>query len=137
MIGAVSWNAGWFSPGTTTGPIVDYLPNRGLSSAAIWFRTDIAYLATSGMLMRKQLFEEIEGFDTYYDPTCYEDTDISLKIRDYGFEIAYCPYMSIMHLPHQTTKSGSPQHTELMNRNGTYFYEKWKKKNPKLLEYYL
>ena len=62
MIGAVSWNAGWFSPGTTTGPIVDYLPNRGLSSAAIWFRTDIAYLATSGMLMRKQLFEEIEGF---------------------------------------------------------------------------
>lgn len=136
-IGAVSWNAGWFSPGTTTGPIVDYLPNRGLSSAAFWFRTDIAYLATSGMLMRKKLFEEIGGFDTYYDPTCYEDTDISLKIRDYGFEIAYCPYMSIMHLPHQTTKSGSPRHTELMNRNGTYFYEKWKKKNPKLLEYYL
>lgn len=136
-IGAVSWNAGWFAPGTTTGPIVDYLPNRGMSSANIWFRTDIAYLATSGMLMAKQLFEEIGGFDTYYDPTCYEDTDISLKIRDYGFEIAYCPYMSIMHLPHQTTKSGSPQHTELMNRNGTYFYEKWKEKNPKLLEYYL
>ncbi len=136
-IGAVSWNAGWFAPGTTTGPIVDYLPNRGMSSANVWFRTDIAYLATSGMLMGKQLFEEIGGFDTYYDPTCYEDTDISLKIRDHGFEIAYCPYMSIMHLPHQTTKSGSPQHTELMNRNGTYFYEKWKEKNPKLLEYYL
>jgi len=137
FVGAVSWNAGWFSPGTTTGPIVDYLPNRGMNSAAIWFRIDIAYLATSGMLMRKDLFKAIGGFDTYYDPTCYEDTDISLKIRDYGLELAYCPYMSIMHLPHQTTKSGSPKHTALMNRNGTYFYEKWKQKNPKLLEYYL
>ncbi len=136
-IGAVSWNAGWFDPGSTTGPIVDYLPNRGISNSQIWFRTDIAYLATSGMLMRRKLFNDIEGFDEYYDPTCYEDTDISLKIRNFGFELAYCPYMSIMHLPHQTTKSGSSHHTELMKKNGTYFYKKWASENPKLLEYYL
>lgn len=136
-IGAVSWNAGWFTPGSTTGPIVDYLPNRGISNGQIWFRTDIAYLATSGMLMRRKLFNDIEGFDEYYDPTCYEDTDISLKIRNFGFELAYCPYMSIMHLPHQTTKSGSTHHTDLMKKNGAYFYKKWASKNPKLLEYYL
>lgn len=136
-IGAVSWNAGWFSPGSTMGPIVDYLPNRAMDNPAVWFRTDIAYLATSGLVIRKKLFEEIEGFDVFYDPTCYEDTDLSLKIRDWGFEIAYCPYMSIMHLPHQTTKSGSPQHSKLMEKNGNYFYEKWNRKNPKLLKYYL
>lgn len=136
-VGAVSWNAGWFAPGETTGPIVDGFANRSMDNPAAWFRLDIAYLATSGLLMEKKLFEDIGGFDTYYDPTCYEDTDLSLKIRDFGLEIAYCPYMSIMHLPHQTTKSGSPYHTELMNKNGNYFYEKWKKRNPELLEYYL
>ena len=136
-VGAVSWNAGWFAPGETTGPIVDGFANRSMDNPAAWFRLDIAYLATSGLLMKKKLFEDIGGFDAYYDPTCYEDTDLSLKIRDFGLEIAYCPYMSIMHLPHQTTKSGSPYHTELMNKNGNYFYEKWKKRNPELLEYYL
>lgn len=135
-IGAVAWNAGWFAPGKTTGPIVDYLPNRALDSGAIWYRTDIAYLATSGFLMKKKLFEEIDGFDEFYDPTCFEDTDISLKIRNSGYEIAYCPYMSIMHLPHQTTHSGSAEHAALMDRNGKYFMDKWKKIQPDLLEYY-
>jgi len=136
-IGSAGWNAGWFEPGKTTGPIVDYLPNRGLESSAIWYKTDIAYLATSGMIMKRELFEAIGGLDEFYDPTCFEDTDLSLKIRDYGFELAYCPYMAIMHLPHQTTQSGSARHTQLMERNGKYFWDKWMERNPKLLEYYL
>ena len=135
-IGAVGWNAGWFEPGKTTGPIVDYFPNRGMENSEIWYKSDIAYLATSGFLMKKNLFEKIGGFDEFYDPTCFEDTDISLKIREYGYELAYCPYMALMHLPHQTTQSGSERHTKLMERNGKYFWDKWVEKNEKLLEYY-
>ena len=45
--------------------------------------------------------------------------------------------MAIMHLPHQTTKSGSSAHTKLMNRNGEYFKNKWEKIDKSLLEYYL
>lgn len=136
-LGAVSWNAGWFTPGKTIGPIVDYLPNRAINNANEWFRTDIAYLATSGLLMKTSLFNKIGGFDEFYDPTCYEDTDLSLKIRYEGYDIAYSPYMAIMHLPHQTTNSGSAQHTRLMERNGDYFMKKWSKLNSELLEYYL
>lgn len=135
-IGAVSWNAGWFDEGKTTGPIVDYMNNRGLESSEIWYRTDIAYLATSGLVMRADIFKGIEGFDEFYDPTCFEDTDLSLKIRDYGYELAYSPYMGVMHLPHQTTQSGSSRHTKLMERNGKYFLDKWNALNTKLLEYY-
>lgn len=136
-IGAVGWNAGWFNPGRYDGPIVDYLPNRGMDDPSKLFRTDIAYLATSGMLMRKKLFVEIDGFDEFYDPTCFEDTDISLRIRHAGFELAYCPYMEIMHLPHQTTNSGSKKHSQLMERNGAYFLKKWRDIDASLLEYYL
>ena len=135
-IGAVGWGAGWFMPNQVNGPITDYYPNRGLINPRRMYRDDIAYLATDGLLMRKDLFVHIEGFDEFYDPTCFEDTDIALKIRDAGYELAYTPYSGIMHLPHQTTKSGSAAHTALMKRNGDYFQKKWKEKNPKLLEYY-
>ena len=136
-VGAVGWAAGWFNPDDVAGPIADYLPNRGITSPLLLSRTDIAYLGSGGLLMTKSLFEKIEGFDEFYDPTCFEDTDLSLKIRHAGYELAYCPYTAIMHLPHQTTHSGNAAHEKLMQRNGTYFMDKWKQANPKLLEYRL
>ena len=136
-IGAIAWNAGWFNPNDVRGPIVDGYDQRAIKSSRYLARNDVAYLATSGFLMRKDLFEEIGGFDEFFDPTCYEDTDLSLKVRYAGFDILYCPYMAIMHLPHQTTNSGSAAHTALMKRNGNYFTEKWKKLKPELLVYYL
>ena len=135
-VGAVGWSAGWFEPGKVTGPIVQYVENGDIESSEIWYKTHIAYLGTGGMTMSRDLFEKINGFDEFYDPTCFEDTDLSLKIRNYGYELAYCPYIAVMHLPHQTTKSGSEFHTKLMERNGNYFLDKWTKQNKKLLEYY-
>lgn len=137
QVGAVAWNAGWFEKDTCTGPIVDYLPNRGIQAPWVLCRTDIAYLATSGFLMSRNLFDQIEGFDEFYDPTCFEDTDLSLKIRHAGYELAYCPYMNIMHLPHQTTQSGSSAHAKLMERNSKYFEDKWNALEPGLLNYHL
>ena len=135
-IGAVGWAAGWFSKDSPHGPIADYLPQRGIPGPWAMSRSDIAYLGSGGLVMAKSLFEQIEGFDEFYDPTCFEDTDLSLKIRHAGYELAYCTYTSIMHLPHQTTGAGSAAHTKLLHRNGNYFMDKWKKLNPKLLEYY-
>jgi len=135
-IGAVGRNAGWFERGQVTGRISLYLPNEGMLADQL-FRMDVAFLATSGMIMRRALFNALGGFDTAYDPTCYEDTDLSLKIRDAGFELAYTSRLPINHLPHQTTQSGSAAHTELMQRNGAYFRQKWSAKNAALLEYYV
>lgn len=136
-IGAVGWAAGWFSPGKCAGPIADYYPNRAMESPQILFRTDIAYLGSGGLLLKKTLFDEIGGFDERYDPTCFEDTDLSLKIRHAGYELAYCPYIGLMHLPHQTTQSGSDAHHKLMEENGVYFMKKWQELEPALLEYYI
>ncbi|NME83076.1 glycosyltransferase [Clostridium sp. SM-530-WT-3G] len=131
-VGAVSWGAGWFEKNKLRGPIVDYMPNRGILPWQL-FRDDVSYLATSGLIMEKKIFELIDGFDEYYDPTCFEDTDLAFQIMDLGLKIAYTPYISLMHLPHQTTKSGSNSHNKLMDRNGMYFKKKWKEKNPAIL----
>ena len=88
----------------------------------------MSYLATSGFIISKQLFNQIGGFDEAYDPTCFEDTDLSMAVNHAGYQTVYCPYLNIMHLPHQTTNSGSKGHKELLERNGKYFIAKWKEK---------
>lgn len=136
-IGAVGWAAGWFSPGKCGGPISDYFPNRAIESPQILFRTDIGYLGSGGLLLRRSLFDEVGGFDEQYDPTCFEDTDLSLKIRHAGYELAYCPYIGLKHLSHQTTLSGNDAHARLIEKHGTYFQKKWQEIEPSLLEYYI
>ena len=132
--GAVAWNGGWFDRYAAGYIIVDNYAFRYMPPSA-QHRADIGYLATCGFLMDKALFEEIEGFDEYYDPTCYEDTDLSLKIRDAGRETYYSPYLGVVHLPHQTTKAGTEAHLKRITEKQKYFAAKWRERNPALLNY--
>lgn len=132
-IGAIGWTGGWFNKKGYSHHVVDSFRYRYMMPMGL-FRCDIGYIGTGGFMIKKELFNKIEGFDEYYDPTCYEDTDISLKVRNLGFDIAYCPYLGIGHLPHQTTKSGSKEHEQLIRNKGDYFVKKWQKLNPQLLK---
>ena len=125
-VGAIGWGAGWFNSKGLSYKVVDayefkYMPPNAMA------RKDIGYLATCGFIMKKDLFEEVGGFDLSYDPTCYEDTDLSLKIRNSGREIYYSTYLGVGHLPHQTTKSGTSEHNKLIKEKGDYFLDKWSK----------
>lgn len=126
-IGAIAWNAGWFHPGTGGGTIVDDLPERGMSGpyAGRCFRTDVAFLATSGFAVPRSVLARTAGFDEFYDPTCFEDTDISFQIKDLGYELAYCPHIAIDHRPHATT-GALREYSELYKRNEAYFLAKWR-----------
>src|SRR5690606_7266485 len=103
-IGAVGWNAGWFRKGSGGGTIVDDLPNRGMTGrfASAPYRTDVAYLATSGLVVPRRILARVAGFDEFYDPTCFEDTDISFQIKAAGYALAYCPAIGLGHRPHAT-----------------------------------
>lgn len=133
-LGAIGWGAGWFN-NKGYAYIYDAWFEHRYMPPIMSYRTDIGYLATCGFLMRRELFNKIEGFDLYYDPTCYEDTDLALKVRDAGKEIAFSTYLGVGHLPHQTTNSGTDAHTKLLKEKGDYFVKKWSDKNPKLLDY--
>lgn len=130
----IGWAAGFFLPSGSACHTVDDYPYRYMPPQMLC-RSDIGYLGSGGMLMKTDLFREIGGFDTYYDPTCYEDTDLSLKIRNAGKELYYCPYLGVIHLPHQTTKAGSDEHLVLTNMKEEYFMKKWKTQNPDLFNH--
>ena len=135
-IGAIGWGAGWFNSKGFSYKVVDayehfYMPPNSIA------RKDIGYLATCGFIMEKELFYKIGEFDINYDPTCYEDTDLSLKIRNSGKETYYSKYLGVGHLPHQTTKSGTSAHDKLIREKGEYFLKKWKEINPNLIFKYV
>jgi GT2 family glycosyltransferase len=131
LIGALGWSAGWFdlSLEVLGGPIVDYLPMRGasLESDRFGFRSDIAFLSTCGMFVPRSVWSCLDGFDEFYDPTCFEDTDLSFQVLREGFFIAFRDLSGICHQPHQTTKAGEENETyrALFKRNSDYFRKKW------------
>lgn len=135
-IGAIGWGAGWFNSKGFSYKVVDayehfYMPPNTIA------RKDIGYLATCGFIIDKEFFNKIGKFDLNYDPTCYEDTDLSLKVRNAGKEIYYSKYLGVGHLPHQTTKSGTSSHDKLIRKKGEYFISKWEKINPDLIFKYV
>lgn len=131
-VGAVGWAAGWFAHGNENfgGPIVDYLPARGTAIDAYvsqGFRTDIAYLGSGGLFLKREVFDLTGGFDEFYDPTCFEDTDFSLTIKKHGLRLAYRNLQGIRHQAHQTTGASdvNAAYQKLFRRNAAYFGKKW------------
>jgi glycosyltransferase involved in cell wall biosynthesis len=130
-IGAVGWAGGWFTPNSEdmVGPVVDYFPHRARNAETYikGFRTDVPYLSTAGLFVPRTIFKAAGGFDTAYDPTCFEDTDLSFAIRKLGFGIAYRDLTGIRHEAHQTTKAHekSPEYREVFSRNAKYIANKW------------
>lgn len=131
-VGTIGWNAGWFDATRDDlgGPISDYLPNRGMNAEAQMkgYRDDVGFLGTSCMFITRELFESMEGFDTFYDPTCFEDTDICFQVKKAGYSVAFRDLAGVRHQPHQTTgaSEGSERYRKLFARNANYFREKWK-----------
>ena len=132
-IGLIGWAAGFFNDSGISYYVVDNFPYRYMPQNML-ARSDISYLGSGGMLIKRDLFKKINGFDEIYDPTCYEDTDLSLKVLNEGKKIVYCPYLGIIHLPHQTTKDGTDAHTKILLEKREYFKNKWMDKNPDLLK---
>lgn len=133
-LGLIGWAAGFFNNRNQAYHVVDNFPYRYMP-ANMLARYDISYLGSGGMIVKREDFDKIGGFDLKYDPTCYEDTDLSLAIRNIGKEIYYCPYLGIIHLPHQTTKSGSKEHSKLIKEKQEYFTAKWVELNKDLFKY--
>jgi GT2 family glycosyltransferase len=72
-------------------------------------------------MIRKKLFEEVEGFDVNYRIGYWEDSDLNMKVRSSGYKVYYQPNSIVYH---QTGHSGASGHPYVMD-NARYFYNKW------------
>lgn len=57
------------------------------------------------LLLRRTDFDKVKGWDTGYLIGDFEDSDLCLKLRDAGMQIAYLPTVQLTHLERQSMMS--------------------------------
>lgn len=91
------------------------------------FSREADYCNSASLLIRRDLFERLGGFDTRYAPADYEDTDICFGVRSLGYKVIYQPHSRLLHFEDATAGqdagTGFEQH-RLLNREK--FREKWR-----------
>ncbi len=92
------------------------------------FVREVDYCSGACLLIARDLFEKIGGFDLRYAPAYYEDTDLCFAVRDLGYKVLYNPRAEIVHFEGTTAgtdlSSGMKRYQQI---NQQKFAEKWAK----------
>jgi GT2 family glycosyltransferase len=62
------------------------------------FIRDVDYCSAALMATRRSLFRAAGGFDPYYEPGYYEDTDYCFKLREKGCRVVVQPQSVVIHV---------------------------------------
>ncbi|WP_051988194.1 class I SAM-dependent methyltransferase [Bosea sp. UNC402CLCol] len=80
---------------------------------------EVDYCSGASLMIRRDLFTELGGFDEYFLPAYYEDVDLAFRVRQKGLKVFYEPRSVVAHLEgmsHGTdTASGGKAH-QVVNR---------------------
>lgn len=91
------------------------------------FRREADYCSGAAILLRRDLFTGLGGFDMRYAPAYYEDTDLAFAVRAAGKQVFYEPRATVFHFEGVTagtdTASGIKRY-QTVNREK--FLHKWK-----------
>ncbi len=58
---------------------------------------DVDYVSGASILLRRDLFEALQGFDPAFAPAYYEDTDLAFRIRARGLRVLLQPASTVIH----------------------------------------
>ncbi len=86
----------------------------------------VDYCSGACLLVKKDLFVSLGGFDERYAPAYYEDTDICCSIRKLGFKVLYNPRTHVIH--HESVTAGTDESAGMrkyLEINRKKFVEKW------------
>ena len=112
--GGIIWRDG------TSERIGRFLPAESVEFAAI---RPVEYCSGCSLMVRRDAWESLAGFDPEYFPAYYEDADLCFRLRERGFEILYDPGSRIRHLEWGSTDPA--WRTFLSERNRSRFLERW------------
>jgi len=91
------------------------------------FRREADYCSGAAIMLRREFFNELGGFDSRYAPAYYEDTDLAFAVRAAGKKVFYEPRSVVVHFEGVTSGtdvgSGIKQY-QVVNREK--FLDKWK-----------
>jgi len=99
------------------------------------FRREVDYGSAACMLVRRDEFTALGGFDPAYGIGYFEDVDLSFKLKERGLKTIYEPRSRVVHELHGSGTSQQAQKRMIANR--ALFYRRWSERlgrRPKLVE---
>lgn len=87
---------------------------------------EVDYISGACILIKKELWDEIGGFDERYTPAYFEDTDLAFEIRKRGYKVVYQPKSVVVHfegISHGRDISEGIKRYQEINREK--FVKKW------------
>ena len=93
------------------------------------------YSAVTGacLLTRREVFDEVGGFDEEQLPVTFSDVDLCLKMRRVGYRVVYVPYAKLYHHESGTRRPAvEPLETEVMRERWADVLERDPYYNPNL-----
>jgi GT2 family glycosyltransferase/glycosyltransferase involved in cell wall biosynthesis len=85
---------------------------------------DVHYCSMACVVLRTQLFRELNGYDERYMPAYYEDVDLCFRVTEHGLRVAVDPLVRITHLFGGSHKL--QETLQLMDKNRKILCERWK-----------
>lgn len=58
---------------------------------------DVDYISGASIMVRRDLWEKVGGFDERYVPAYFEDTDLAFQARSLGYRVVYQPNSVVVH----------------------------------------
>lgn len=84
------------------------------------------YCTGASILIRRDLFETLGGFDERYAPAYYEDTDLAFRVRELGLKVLFEPRAVVIHhegVTHGTDVTSGVKAHQLVNQR--VMLERW------------
>lgn len=88
---------------------------------------EVDYISGAAIMIRKELWERIGGFDERYVPAYFEDSDLAFEVRRHGYKVMLQPRSVVVHfegISHGTDTGSGIKSYQIENRQK--FVEKWK-----------
>lgn len=89
---------------------------------------EVDYISGASIMIRRELWEEIGGFDERYEPAYFEDADLAFEVRGRGYKVIYQPKSVVVHfegISHGRDINSGIKNNQIKNRDK--FIAKWKK----------
>lgn len=95
------------------------------------FKRDVDFCSGCFLMVRREIFEELDGFSEDFSPGYYEETDLCARIWDRGDRVIYDPSVLVTHYEYASYSSGRPPSVSraIMARHRQFFVDR----NPSFL----
>jgi len=90
---------------------------------------DLTAVTAACLLVRKEIFHQVDGLDAENLPVAFNDVDLCLKIREAGWRVVWTPFAQLIH--HESASRGVDESPEKLARFASeiaFMKSKWGEK---------